>query len=240
MWRRYLWTSPPLRPSRGGGFFLFQCKVAGAIGITVTITATLLPSCSTNVTMSGTAPLPAIRSCSARCAANPASPSNTAVAPRITSLLFLAEDSIAATSARATSCGLKCALVDVRPLVGAEHKGGLRGCRRHHELAGRAAVPIADRGQEGRQTTPQARLGALVLGGVDRRADHRFDVNHDQASIRRSETSGILAQNQTDPSNFVETTPHSEDAKMRAYTEVDDDQWALTETILDNPPSAAD
>jgi len=24
---------------------------------------------------------------------------------------------------------------------------------------------------------------------------------------------------------------------MRAYTEVDDDQWALTETILDNPPS---
>ena len=23
---------------------------------------------------------------------------------------------------------------------------------------------------------------------------------------------------------------------MRAYTEVDDDQWALTETILDNPP----
>jgi hypothetical protein len=22
---------------------------------------------------------------------------------------------------------------------------------------------------------------------------------------------------------------------MRAYTEVDDDQWALTETILDNP-----
>jgi hypothetical protein len=27
---------------------------------------------------------------------------------------------------------------------------------------------------------------------------------------------------------------------MRAYTEVDDDQWALMETILDNPPSAAD
>ena len=23
---------------------------------------------------------------------------------------------------------------------------------------------------------------------------------------------------------------------MRAYTEVDGDQWALTETILDNPP----
>ena len=88
--------------------------------MTVTISATLLPSCSTSVTINGTTPSPAMRSCSARCAANPCSPSNTAVAPRITSLLFLAEELDRRDQRPRNLVGLKCALVDVRPLVGAE------------------------------------------------------------------------------------------------------------------------
>ena len=75
-------------------------------------------------TLERTPALPAIRSCSARCAANPASPT--------------AQDHIALVLGRGLDrrdqrprnlVSLKCALIDVRPLVGATSRARRPGCR---------------------------------------------------------------------------------------------------------------